>query len=157
VGYFIKQTDSYFLMKAEYLDEAMKKSKLLLTPEVKEKRGAAGHTWRGKDIPIEKHYAWVDEGGALNAETFKKVAQAFRWDMDLDDNGDVYWIAFNGEKYGGDEMVFLNTIAPYVKKDSYIEMEGEEGERWKWYFTGETCEEHCAVISYPTLNKLERY
>ena len=155
MGYLINQIDSYFLMKAEYLDEAMNKSKLLLNPEVKEERGASGRTWRGKDVPITRHYSWVDEWGALNAKTFKEVAQAFRWDMDLDDNGDVYWIEFNGEKYGGDEMVFLNTIAPYVRKNSYIEIQGEDGERWQWYFDGETCEEHYADISYPTLNKGE--
>ena len=136
MGYLIDQIDSNFHIGAEHLDEAIKEAKLLLTPEVKEERGASGRTWRGEDVPITRHYSWVDEQGAFNAKTFKEVAEAFRWEIDLDDEGNVYWISFNGEKYGGDEMVFLNAIAPYVKKGSYIEMQGEEGERWKWYFDG---------------------
>ena len=152
MGYIITQLDSWFNIEAKHLDELLTEAKLLITPEAKEKNGAGGSTWRGKNIPVEKHYAWVDEFGAVNAKTFKEVAKAFRWQIELDDEGDVYWIEFDGQKYGGDEMVFLNTIAPYVRKDSYIEMEGEEGERWKWYFDGETCVEHFAHINYPTLN-----
>ena len=148
----MNQLDSIFYIEADCLDKALEKAKLLISPEAKEKHGAGGAIWRGKNMPVEKHYAWVDEGAALKAKTFKEIAQAFRWDMDMNEDGDVYWITFNGEKYGGDEMIFLNIIAPYVKKDSYIEMEGEEGERWQWYFDGETCEEHHAIINYPTLN-----
>jgi len=151
----MKQLDSYFNIGGEHLDEVLREVKLLITPEAKEKNGAGGSIWRGKDIPIEKHYAWVDEFGAMNAKTFKEVAKAFRWHIELDDEGDVYWIEFDGEKYGGDELAFLNTIAPYVRKDSYIEMQGEEGERWKWCFDGDTCVEHFAHIDYPTLNEGE--
>ena len=151
MGYLMKQIDSRFNMEATHLDELVTEVKLLITPEAKEKNGASGSTWRGKDVPIEKHYAWVDEVKAINAETFKEVAEAFRWEIGLNDGGDVYWINFDGDKYGGDELVFLNAIAPGVKKDSYIEMEGEEGERWKWYFDGKTCIEHYADMRYPTL------
>ena len=28
-------------------------------------------------------------------------------------------------------------------------MQGEEGERWKWYFDGKECTEHTAQILYP--------
>jgi len=152
MGYRIHQLDSYFNMEGgEPLYEVLREVQLLLTTEAKEKNGAGGAIYRGKNEPIAKHYTWVNEFEAMTAKTFKEVAQAFRWHIELDDEGDVYWIEFDGEKYGGDEMVFLNTIAPYVKKDSYIEMQGEEGERWKWFFDGETCEEHYATVNYPTL------
>ena len=153
MGYLIDQIDSNFHIGAEHLDRILKEVLLLITPDAKEKNGAGGSIWRGKNIPIEKHYAWVDEERALNAKTFKEVAEAFRWDMWVDDAGDVYNIMFRGEKYGGDEMVFLNVLAPYVQKDSYIEMRGEEGELWKWYFDGETCKEHHANVQYPTLEE----
>ena len=153
MGYLIDQIDSNVHIGAEHLDEAMKEAKLLITPDAKEKNGAGGSTWRGKNIPIEKHYAWVNEERALNAKTFKEVTEAFRWDTEEDKEGNVIHFSFTGQKYGGDELVFLNTIAPYVKKDSYIEMRGEEGELWKWYFDGETCKEHHAIVQYPTLEE----
>ena len=130
---------------------ATKKSKELLTVEAKEEFGAKGRTWRGKDEPITTHYSWVDEREILDAKTFEDVAKAFRWSVGQDEKGNIDAIYFDGQKLGGDELAFLDTIAPYVKKDSYIEMEGEEGERWKWYFNGAECIEYFAEIYYPEL------
>jgi hypothetical protein len=32
-------------------------------------------------------------------------------------------------------------IAPYVEENSYIEMVGEDGDRWRWVFKNGKCEE----------------
>ena len=153
MGYYIEQLDCKFFMPKENFSGAISVSKLLLTKETKNKNASGKRMWYSpkNEIKIDKHYAWVNEQEVLNATTFEGVAEAFRWDTEKDSEGNVTDFIFNGQKYGGDELVFLNANAPYVKKGSFIEVQGEEGERWKWYFNGNTCEEYFAEITYPDL------
>lgn len=57
---------------------------------------------------------------------------AGRWGFTKNKNGDVDAIIFNGEKGRDDEE--LEPLAPYVKNDSFVEMMGEDGARWRWIF-----------------------
>ena len=151
----INQLDSYFNMKKETFDDALKVTKALLTVEAKDKYGTTGYVMQGGEV-TSRHYGFVQEENVARANNFKDAAQAFRWDMWIDDEGDIYSTTFNGEKYTGSEITFLNAIAPYVREGSYIEMQGEEGERWKWYFDGMECIEYQAKILYPdVIEKLE--
>ena len=56
-------------------------------------------------------------------------------------------IYFDGEKLGDDAILF-EAIAPYVKKGSFIEMNGEDGCIWQWQFNGKTCIEKAATVSF---------
>ena len=150
MGYLINQLDNYFYMEKETFDDALKVTKALLTFEAKEHHGPIGYVSQGGQI-TSRHYGFVQEGNVLRADNFKAAAEAFRWDMWIDDEGDIYSTTFNGEKYTGSEITFLNAIAPYVREDSYIEMQGEEGEMWKWYFNGMECMEYQAQIIYPDI------
>ena len=149
MGYYIQQLDTNFFLPVEHLDTLVQDAKALLTKEAKDSYGARGYTWRGEYIT--KHYSWVDEQGVLDGKTFAEIASGFRWSLEEDEEGNVTDFIFSGEKYGGDELVFLNTIAPYVKEGSFIEFRGEDGEQWKWYFNGNTCEEYFAEIIYSDL------
>ena len=150
MGYLMQQLDNYFYMEKETLDDALKVTKALLTFEAKEHHGPIGYVSQGGQV-TSRHYGFVQEENVARANNFKDAAEAFRWDMWIDDAGDIYGIIFNGEKYTGDELTFLNAIAPYVRAGSYIEMQGEEGERWKWFFNGKECIEHTAEILYPDI------
>ena len=57
---------------------------------------------------------------------------AARWFFTQNENGDVTYIGFDGEKGRCDDE--LEPLAPYVKDDSYVEMLGEDGARWRWIF-----------------------
>jgi hypothetical protein len=65
-----------------------------------------------------------------------------------DDKEYVIGIMFEGEKSDSTEEEMFNVIAPFVKAGSYIEMQGEDGARWRWVFDGETCKEKNAEISW---------
>lgn len=58
-----------------------------------------------------------------------------------DDKEYIIGITFDGNKHDGTEEEMFNVIASFVKAGSYIEMQGEEGKRWRWMFDGETCKE----------------
>ena len=152
MGYLMNQLDNYFNMEKETLNEALKVTKALLTDEAKEQYGTTGYVMQGGEV-TSRHYGFVQEENVAKANNFKDAAEAFRWDMWIDDEGDIYSTTFNGEKYTGSEITFLNAIAPYVREGSYIEMQGEEGERWKWFFDGKTCIEYEAQILYQDLEE----
>lgn len=95
-----------------------------------------------------KHFSWVDMN-YVKCKILEDALPKCRWDIYTDtETGDVSSIEFNGEKFSGDEITILSAIAPFVESGSFIEMQGEEGERWRWIFNGKTCKEIYANIRW---------
>ena len=88
--------------------------------------------------------SWVSQSDIKDKEAIEDALSECRWETECDESGDIVWIRFSGEKSGDDGVIF-DSIAPFVEKNSYIEMRGEENEIWRWIFDGE----HCKEI-YPT-------
>lgn len=131
MGYYINQVDSNFTIKKENVQKAWDALIELFKIEKKSIHDSSG--W---------HYSWITTEDVLNAKTFEDAMDEARWEVFTNPlNGDVNSIYFNGEKYGGDETIILGSIAPYVENGSYIIMQGEEGERWKWKFINGMVEE----------------
>lgn len=131
MGYYIDQVDSSFTIKKENIQKAWDSLIELFKIEKKSIHDSSG--W---------HYSWINTEDVLNARTFEEAMSEARWDVEIDPlNGDISDIYFNGEKYGGDETIILSSIAPYVENGSYIVMQGEAGERWKWKFVDGEIEE----------------
>ena len=84
---------------------------------------------------------WAEVKDIRKSRTLFEAFDEMRWALDVNSDGDVDGIQFEGEKAGGDELHYFGLIAPYVEKGSFIEMMGEDGSRWRWVFDGETCEE----------------
>lgn len=83
-----------------------------------------------------RHFSWVDDREYANASTLAEALTAWRWDATECPMGSgIADITFTGEKWGDDNIVF-DAIAPFVRAGSYIEMLGEDGERWRWVFDG---------------------
>lgn len=66
----------------------------------------------------------------------------------LDPEGNITDIEFHGEKLYEDFSLF-QSLAPYVKDGSYIEMMGEDGEQWRWVFANGKCREIKATVTWP--------
>jgi hypothetical protein len=102
----------------------------------------------GKETIVDSggpHFAWVSTDGFLRAKTLQEAMCEWRWDISEDEDGNVDYISFGGEKSGDDEILF-RAIAMYVKPGSFIEMQGEDGYRWRWVFDGDTCKEKSGKI-----------
>jgi len=91
--------------------------------------------------------AWVSTKDVLEAPHLSDAMKAFRWSVKHDDEGDITSIHFDGEK-AGDDKVFFDTIAEFVAGDSFIEMCGEDGSRWRWIFSDGHVTEKNAVVSW---------
>ena len=127
MGYFMNQREANFTIKKEYVDKAWNALIELLSKE---------------DITL----SWIDNQEVLNSTSFEKAMSECRWNIEVNEQGDYDSIYFNGEKYGGDEEVILEVIAPYVEDGSYIQKQGEEGEQWRWIFDEGKVIEKCATL-----------
>lgn len=66
------------------------------------------------------------------------VMSEFCYVPEYNENGDICGFDFDGEKLRDDE-IFWSSLAPYVEDGSYIEMEGEDFNRWRWSFRNGEC------------------
>lgn len=92
------------------------------------------------------HFSWVNNNFHKRKD-FVSLMDEWRWEVELDDDGHVCNITFNGQKLG-DDMILFKAIAPFVVPGSYIEMQGEDDCLWRWVFDGKTCTEKYANISW---------
>ena len=88
----------------------------------------------------DTHFSWVgSEFHKIN--NLCDMLREWRWEPKQDwPEGDIIGLEFGGEKLGDDFLLF-KTIAKYVAPDSFIEMQGGDGDRWKWVFDGKKCTE----------------
>jgi len=139
------QRASKFFIKAENKAGAIAAVRALDGAE--EENGANGFSSRG-GVVQSRHYAWVRAGFSKEHYTLTGLMDEWRWNIDVDEEtGDVTDISFDGEKAGDDSILF-NAIAPFVEPGSFIEMVGEDGALWRWYFDGKTCEEQDGSPAY---------
>jgi len=82
------------------------------------------------------------------AESLPRLLLALGWEVEQEaQTGDIVCILFAGEKAHEDYALF-KALAPFVRKDSFIAMEGEDGCLWRWWFNGRTVREQSGLIIY---------
>lgn len=136
MGYHIEQRAGKFRIDAEQTGAALAAIKGLAGQETV--TDASG-----------PHYRWVDTAEFLAAETFAEALLAWRWEVEVFDGEAIEAIQFYGEKLGDDDLLFA-ALAPYVKAGSYLEMQGEDGEAWRWEFDGKACREVNGELVFAT-------
>ena len=95
---------------------------------------------------------WVNKDSIRKARTLADAIQEFGWEIDeveLDDceYGDVTAINFIADTMGSENEMF-GAMAPAVEDGSYIEMTGDEGERWRWVFEAGGCKTVKATVTF---------
>ena len=66
---------------------------------------------------------------------------------ETDDDGNVIDLDFAGDKLSYEEDKMFQKIAPFVEDGSFIEMRGEDGAMWRWYFSdGQVREVQAKVV-----------
>lgn len=68
-----------------------------------------------------------------NSVDLVSAMKILRWEAKQNAEGDVIAMEFTGENYGDEDIIF-SAIAPFVRNGSYIEMIGDDGDRWRWHF-----------------------
>jgi hypothetical protein len=75
---------------------------------------------------------------------------AWGWQLFRNENGDVVELYFVGEKPNHGDVEFLKSIAPYAKDNSFVELVGEDGLRWRWVIRGKEVWEQLPDIKWKT-------
>jgi hypothetical protein len=83
----------------------------------------------------------------------RKLCEYFRilgFNVDVDNDGNIADLVFDGTKLLKEHEPQLRTIAKYVEKGSYLDMYSadEGGCHWRWYFNGDTMVERGGKIVY---------
>lgn len=92
-----------------------------------------------------EHLSWICCNEVIRAKTLEEAMRKCRYSVRIDFDDNIIDICFEGEKLGDDLIVF-NVIAPFVRDGSFLEMRGEDNERWRWLFKYGVCRE-----VYPTV------
>jgi len=98
-----------------------------------------------KEQLIGRKYGYVVASETLACDTLEELLEEWGWEPTTNEAGDIVDLAFAAEKMGEDEVLW-KVIAPWVRNGSYLEIVGEEGERWRWIFEAGTCIHKAAKI-----------
>lgn len=151
MGYCMQLKNESFRIKGkENIRKAFEAIKALDGQEAE--KGACGGIWRA-GVCVSRHYSWVNENFSKGHQMLAGIMEEWRWipEMKHEDGVEVevLGISFDGEKLGDDQILF-DAIAPFVEPGSFIEMVGEDGCIWRWYFDGKECDEQTAELDYNT-------
>ena len=137
MGYFIDLKDQYFHIKAENVPLVLEEIRGMAKDV---KMGGGRSTINGR---VTYSFAWADTKIIKSAKSLDEAMEEFRYTPNYDKKGDVDYLDYSESKIGDEEIMFRR-IAPFVESGSYLEYEGEDGERWRWTFNnGEMDEEGC--------------
>jgi len=128
MGYYVRTTDVSAILSGDKLDIAYERLVELNTHD-EWKRGGS---WSG-GVQTSKHYSWMSEDYPSELKTTREVLEAVGYEtrMILDD---LQILGYDNKT--GCEDTFIWAIADLFDTGSYIEWQGEEGERWRWDFGG---------------------
>ncbi len=72
---------------------------------------------------------------AGTGETLKDILIELGWSPTFDDDGNVTRLAPRYESVSERDEEALHVLVPFVELDSYLQMQGHDGEVWRWVFT----------------------
>ena len=75
-----------------------------------------------------------------NVGRFFAKARNAPYEFEFDDDGNITGIEHIGHNLG-DDLEMFQSIAPFVAEGSFLDMSGEDAERWKWIFKDGKCQE----------------
>jgi len=91
------------------------------------------------DLISKKHTPpWVRVHYVMASRSIHEALEEWRWNTVIDEDRNIVYLRFTGQKSGSDLHMF-KAIAEFVEPGSYIEMAGEDGAIWRWFFNGVTC------------------
>ena len=128
MGYYVSMDFADVVVPADKVDDCLKAINAL------------------HDDKQPNHYGWVRfrEGGF---KTLKKAFEAWRYDANFDDLGNLHIEYFTGEKLGDDEF-FWESIAAHIESGACIDCQGEDRDFWLWDFQEGVCFNRTGKVVY---------
>lgn len=137
MGYYVSISDTDFSIPKAHLEDAYTAMCDINRFHKLKRGGGGGEAW----------FSWMPANYPDVLSTAEEILNELGFEFIVDPTtGDL--TSFTYDSKIGNEDIFFCSIAPFIKKGSYINWTGEDGEMWQWYFTGERMQVRSAVISY---------
>ena len=115
MGYRIQQESAVFHVRRENNDSALEKLETFF-----------------EDRDGSRVFAWCGLADSSQWRTLQAALKDLRWGCEVNEDGDIVGIEFEGENLGDDAQFFL-CIAKFIEPGSFIEVRGEDGARWRLF------------------------
>lgn len=139
MGYCITLANSKFSIKKENFENVLKALKALGNGSNRSDARGGSNT--------ERWFSWMNGANPEKWKTVFHAMKAWRFPCAVNEEGNISQIAFIGEKYGQEKLMF-EAIAPFVEAGSYLHFRGEDGAQWKYEFDGKVMVEKFAKIIF---------
>jgi hypothetical protein len=131
---FVSQSNQYFVISADRQGEALTAIKALA---------------KNEDVSKGDWYEWVDPN-FVNSSTLDEALRCWRWEPVHNETGAIVGLNFRGHRLGHERVLF-ETLAPFTECGSFIELKGNKGVTWHWYFENGTCGEKIEQSGQPEM------
>lgn len=86
------------------------------------------------DLKTGGSFSWMAADYPSKCEDLKEVLEEVGFDVVEDEAGNVTGLHYDSKT--GQESLFLSALAPFVRDGSHIDWQGEEGEHFRYEFSG---------------------
>lgn len=131
MGYEISSFENNFKIKKENLGKSFIKL----------------YNYTNENKNVVNNWKWVSCNDILNASSLSEILENFGLSVNFDNEGNINNIKFISEKLGN-EFELFKLIAEFVENKSYIEVNGADGETWRWIFEDAICKEVYPNLTY---------
>ena len=142
IGYHIQTTQTSFSIRTSDLPRFFDLVGNLMSDKNIEENGNGGSCTNGKQSSW--WYLWVNTENVRKAVADRDIIRVFEcWGYDLailreEDGITHYYLDIRGgDAKIGDEEKFFAAIAPVVVHGCFVDVRGEDGERWRWLWENE--------------------
>jgi len=143
MGYYINTNEQDFLLPVEHLHSAYE-AMCALNKHDDLKRGG---TYSADLDKRESWYSWMASNYPEITNNILDIFEMLGFDIDLDDDGNITGLQYNNKD--GAQDIFLAAIAPFVADGSWINWDGEDGDRWRFIYRNGRMKIVPAVVTYP--------
>jgi hypothetical protein len=135
MGYYVRITNSNVFIPKVKQEAAYKALCALNTADSLKGGGSYGPPPEGgPSVCLKRWFSWMDANYPEKCKDLKEVLEEVGFDVELSEAGDILSLGYDSKT--GDEEHFLNALAPFVANGSFIEWQGEDGEKWRHEFDG---------------------
>lgn len=139
MGYYISTVEVDFFLSKVNFDDAYKAMCALNDRDDLKRGGSFGggddarsNRPAGLNYHPHKWFSWLDANYPDKCKTAPEILQQLGFELSYDADGNIVYLSYDNK--AGQEDLFLEAIAPFVKRNSYIIWRGEDGEHWKQIF-----------------------
>lgn len=141
MGYYIHTTDSdFYVAKSKQRPAYVALCALNDRDDLKR-----GGSWGGDGVNADsprpagmdhhpaKWFSWMAADYPSKCNTLGEVLAELGFDVDYDPDDNIVGLSYSSKI--GQEALFLETMAPFVRDGSYINWQGEDGEHFRYEFS----------------------